>query len=129
MRIFAAMFVLVVIAATVIASSGQGAIFFEFLELIPGKDITGHYVLYALLGFSIAGCLIRSQKKIVSGNWKTVMAVLGVVVVGEEISQGFISSRSFSYSDMLASLLGLVSGALVARFFLPPKQSTESSDV
>ena len=53
-----------IVVVTLVANSGAGSSLLRFVQLLPGKDLAGHFGLYAALGFtrlplidfSLVGC-------------------------------------------------------------------------
>lgn len=109
MKALALFLAFVVVAAIVIANLGYADRVFGFLDYIPGRDVTGHFVLFGLLSFAVNAWLAAS------GRARThVTAELAGLVVLEELSQALIPARTFSLVDLSASLAGLVVGAAVS---------------
>jgi VanZ family protein len=104
----------VTVAVAVIASNlGQGPQLLGFVDRIPGRDKTGHFLLMGVLAFFLVLVIVPRSK---SKPWKAsllVIALLCLVIGIEEGSQYFISTRTFSIADLLCSWGGvLVFGAL-----------------
>jgi hypothetical protein len=105
-KAFVLFVVTVVVAAVLVADLGHADLVFGFLEFVPGRDVTGHFALFALLSFCVNSWLAAP------GRARThVTAGLAVLVVLEELSQSFIPARTFSLLDLSASLIGLAAGA------------------
>ena len=119
----AAAFIAIILSVvvSVVASSGAGAQLFQFVQLLPGRDLTGHFVLYGFLGFTVAGWLGHTPKTARDTGWTA--ALMALLIIAEEGSQTLFAARTFSLSDLLASLAGLLLGVFLAR--LIPRSSAD----
>jgi hypothetical protein len=115
MRIFAAFMAASVVLITIAANFGWGGRAFAFLRYVPGRDVTGHFVLFALLSFAVVSWLSRPTSTSPGWSYVRITALLAAVVTVEEFSQALIPARTFSWLDLSASLAGLLAGALVSR--------------
>lgn len=98
-----------VLGLTLFADLGDGSAF-RFVRHIPGRDLTGHFVLFGLLSFLSASSIRRKTSLegwVARLQW---VAVLSLLVALEEGSQAFIPSRSFSFQDLSASWAGILFG-------------------
>ena len=127
MKLFATLTIAIIAGATIVASLGGGPRLFGFIQRIPGKDVTAHFLLYAALGLTVSTCLRRSARPAIHAHWGWIVFGMAVLVIGEEFSQAFISTRSFSVADLLASLGGLTAGALTSRCFARPRVAPETA--
>jgi VanZ family protein len=112
MKILMLLVVALIVAATIAANTGNGGWIFAYIGLLPGKDLTGHFLLYGLLGFSVVGFLNQNGRR----STRTVFTwifIVGCLVAAEEFSQSFVPSRTFSMLDLMASLAGLLVGSVV----------------
>ena len=80
----AAAFIAIILSVvvSVVASSGAGAQLFQFVQLLPGRDLTGHFVLYGFLGFTVAGWLGRTPKTARDTGWTA--ALMALLIIAEE---------------------------------------------
>lgn len=108
-----------VVVAVVASNLGQGAQLFGFVDRIPGRDKTGHFLLMGALSFFVVLVLVPRMKMRSGKACALVVFGLCVIVGLEEVSQAFISTRSFSVGDLICSLAGIVvfgaCGLLLAR--------------
>ena len=113
MRLPAIAIASLIVFVTLVANSGAGSSLLGFVQLLPGKDLAGHFGLYGALGFALSLCL--------KGTLKHDGTLIGLVIAGiitEEFSQMFIGHRTFSLSDLVASLIGFAFGVCAIRAFL-----------
>lgn len=116
-----------VAVVVIIATASRGADM-SWVARIPGKDFTGHLALFGTLAFLWHGvaCHQAPQSRDLACRpvwhpkaWPPSCAVLALLVLAEELSQIGLSTRTFSFSDLLADVLGLwlgfVASALVWR--------------
>jgi len=117
MRLFAALFSAFVVFVVVQADRGQFPSFLSWYRKIPYGDTFGHFFLIGLLAFLINLSLGNQALRIRGIPFLKGSFVVVIVVVLEELSQIFISSRSFSLSDLGADFVGIYFfGRLVRRF-------------
>ena len=101
-----------IVVLTLIANTGVGSSLLELVELLPGKDLAGHFLLYSALGFALSLYLSGAKKH--SGIW---IALVAIAIVAEEFSQMFMELRTFSLADLCASLTGFAFGVCLVRVF------------
>jgi polysaccharide biosynthesis protein VpsQ len=106
---------LVVVVAVVSADLGLTEGAFRLIDRVPGRDLTGHFVLFAALSLTANAWLASPRRP--GAPWRTgrVVALLAALVALEELSQAWIPARTFSLADLAASLLGVAAGAAAAR--------------
>ncbi|MFM2197460.1 MAG: hypothetical protein RLZZ505_892 [Verrucomicrobiota bacterium] len=107
-------FVLFLIAAVIIANTGNGEHFWPFIHKVRYADKAGHIVLFGTLSFlcNLAFPSRRFGRRPFLVTLTTL--VLLAVISLEEISQAFIPARSCDLFDWLADLTGLAIGQLAA---------------
>lgn len=113
MKILMLLVIALIVAATVAANTGNGGQLFAFVDRIPGKDLTGHFLLYGLLGFFVVGFLSKTNHRSAKAVFGWILLAACVVAV-EEFSQAFFPSRTFSVLDLVASLAGLLVGSALS---------------
>lgn len=89
------------------ANTGGSNVFFDLVRTIPYGDKIGHFCLFGLL--TTMGLLASRLAHFSFRNIRIYYAVLvvSIFVLVEEISQAFISTRTFDLSDLLADALGI----------------------
>lgn len=97
---------------TVVANLGVGNSILKYVDLIPGKDLTGHFCIYAALGFSLS---LYLKNKLKFRN--TAIAIAAAAIVLEEFSQLLFEHRTFSFYDLAASLFGFTFGVWIPWMF------------
>lgn len=100
-----------VVGLTLFADLGDGNAF-RFVRHIPGRDLTGHFMLFGLLSFLSVSSIERPaprEGRVARIQW---VLALSALVALEEGSQAFIPSRSFSLLDLSASWAGIFFGFL-----------------
>ena len=100
----------VIVSAILLANFGAPV--FAIVEYVPGKDVTLHALLFGLLGLFVTPWLRSSANSMVQKHWGWILVGIGLLVVLEEGSQAFIPTRSFSLTDLAASLGGMIAGVL-----------------
>lgn len=118
MGILALCMTVAVVLITLAASFEVGDRAFALFHRVPGRDLTGHFVLFGLLSLSVTSWMCRRTPKASGWTHIRVTALLAVLILIEEISQGFIPARTFSLLDLSASLTGLLAGSLASLWLL-----------
>jgi hypothetical protein len=103
--IFFAAFMLIVVA---LANTGLVYKAFPFVNVIPGQDKTGHFILMGIMAF-LANLSLYGR----SVEFWRVRLYLGsiivlICVVAEESSQLFMATRVFDLGDLAAGLFGIL---------------------
>ncbi|MCL1065562.1 VanZ family protein [Shewanella olleyana] len=100
------------------ANSGGNNIFFDLVRAIPYGDKLGHFCLFGSL---TAISLLASKCAFFTLNYDPsnpinprkpiriyyAVGIISIFVLLEEISQGFIATRTFDISDLIADVLGI----------------------
>lgn len=91
-----------------LADTGSSSVFFYFVRSFPYGDKLGHSCLFgALTLFAILATRFRTLPVgSLSIYYGAAMVVLFVLC--EEVSQAFISTRTFDLLDLLADILGIL---------------------
>ncbi|MBR8829361.1 MAG: VanZ family protein [Gomphosphaeria aponina SAG 52.96 = DSM 107014] len=84
------------------------------LSKIPFHDTIGHFILYGIATYLGHQALKRRQLNL----WGNILpfwpVIFGVFTITEECLQSFSPVRTFSFKDMIASILGLLFGYWLA---------------
>jgi VanZ family protein len=80
------------------------------ISVIPGYDIYGHFILYAIPSF--LGHQLFKRKWTVWGKLSLPLFPLlfAIFTIAEECIQSLSPQRTFSFLDMIMSLLGIIFG-------------------
>jgi hypothetical protein len=97
-----------------IASFGYGERAFAFLRYVPGRDLTGHFLIFGTLSVVINLALQRASAEATLARQIRGSCILAVVVSLEEFSQAILPTRTFSLLDLGGSLAGILVGAIGA---------------
>lgn len=97
-----------------LANTAGSSIFFEFIRSVPHGDKLGHMGLFGSL--TLAAVVGSKFRAFAYGKFKFYCGAILVAlfVVGEELSQAFIPSRTFDFIDLAADFLGIVVAVGVA---------------
>ena len=95
----------------IIANRGEGDRWWPFIHNIPYGDKLGHVGLMATLSLL---CNLAFAKKPLSFLPSRITLILFLIVTLEEISQIFLSTRTYDPLDLLANLIGLAIGQSAA---------------
>jgi VanZ family protein len=92
------------------ANTGQGGRYWSFLDAIPYGDKLGHVLLMGTLCLLLNLALrCRTVGRVLLGS-----VIIAVIVLGEELSQIFIATRTFDFGDLLADSVGILLASWLA---------------
>lgn len=114
-RLAALAFLLFIVWVIYMANAGHNSVFFDFVAAIPYGDKLGHVGLFGTLTFLTV--LASKFTGWTLNNTRLYFAAIAVTlfVIGEEISQAFIPSRTFDVADLSADAVGILLAILVLR--------------
>jgi len=109
MKYIAALFLVFIIGVVILADAGVLSSYMRNFYGFPYGDKIGHFVLFGLLNFFITRAFLTSLPSRPRG-WVTLSVglILALFIVLEEYSQKFFVTRTFSWLDLSASLLGVL---------------------
>lgn len=97
-----------------IANSGNGALWWSFIDRIPFGDKVGHLGLIGTMSF-LCNLAFPSRRAGFPVRWVTLTTfILFVLLSLEELSQAFIKTRHLDLFDWVADLAGLAIGQFCA---------------
>lgn len=105
--VFALVFFTFILWIIFLANTASNNILFDVIRSIPNGDKFGHFFLFGMLTFVIN--LGLKSKTISIGKYNLLLGtvLVCIFVVLEELSQGFIASRTLDYQDLLADAIGI----------------------
>ena len=108
-----------------LANTGGNSIFFDLVRSIPNGDKFGHAGLFGFLTLIII--IASKYRSFKLGKLNIYYGVIVVIpfIIGEELSQAFIASRTFDFVDIVADFIGV--GIAIGFAFLASKYLTKSS--
>jgi len=113
--IFGALFLGFFLYIIYAANHGTLPFFIRRLYMFPGGDKVGHFVLLGIASF-FANQLLYPRHFLVFGKVFFVGSlIVFVAITAEEISQMFISNRTFDLVDLSCSYLGIIAGDVMVR--------------
>ncbi len=118
MKRVAILAIVAVVAISLLTSLGYGPVLFGFVNRIPGRDTTGHFVLMGALCFLVNLGFARADRHGTPVAVLRCTAWILVAVTLEEAVQAFIPIRSFSWLDLFSSYAGIGLGGLAAALLL-----------
>ena len=123
MKKTAVLFSIFILGLVILADTGNLERPMRVISDFPYGDKFGHFILYGLLNFFVTRAFLSSLPFRTRG-WATLSIglILSFVITLEEFSQKFFASRTFSYLDLFASLLGVFVGGWAAYKTNVPKE-------
>lgn len=115
-------FIVFFICIVMIADRGNGTPWWSFINEIPYGDKMGHLGLMGTMSFLCNLAFPSRRPDFVKRFFTVTTLVLLALISGEELSQGFIATRTLDFFDWLADIAGLSLGQFFAmkmrgRFF------------
>ena len=115
-RFLAILGTLFVVWVVVLANLGLINDYFPFIQSTPFFDKAGHFCLMGGLAFLVNLTLQGRRFRLLGLSIYLGSMIVLICVAAEELSQAFISTRSFDLSDLAADSLGIfILGALGGR--------------
>ena len=112
-RRLAILYTAAVVSVSVLASARYSREIATLMDRLPGRDVTGHFVLTGVLAFLVA---LGFELARFRGRRLGIPGALAVVAVGvtlDEVAQIWLPVRAFSWVDLGGSYAGIVAfGAL-----------------
>ncbi|NRD21161.1 VanZ family protein [Winogradskyella eckloniae] len=106
-KAIALVFVLFICYIIYAANTGLDSIFFDVVNGLPFGDKMGHFFLFGVLTLLINFALKYKEFKLFI-KLPIGTCIVAIVVLIEEISQGFIPNRTLDITDLLADVLGIL---------------------
>ncbi len=118
--LFLAFFLYVIYAA----SQGTLPFFIRRLYMFPGGDKLGHFILLGIASF-FANQVLYPRHFLVFGKVFFIGSLIVLVAItAEEISQMFLTNRTFDLVDLSFSYLGIIGGDIVVRLLKRKQNAT-----
>ena len=114
MRVLALAFAAFVFTTSILTSSGYASEILRISGHLPGRDITGHFLLMGLLAFFVVMGFASARPAGRRLGVPGAAFIVAVLVTLDELIQLTIPSRTFSLVDLGASYAGIVSFSLLA---------------
>jgi VanZ family protein len=98
-----------------LANHGRPSLFFEFVQSFPNGDKLGHFCLFGTL--TLLSIVATKFKSFPLGKLNIYYGFLLVAlfVLSEELSQAFISTRTFDLIDLSADAAGILVSTCLAK--------------
>jgi hypothetical protein len=90
------------------ANVGSSNIIFELVNFIPYGDKVSHFILYGTLSVLTVIALNYRCVKVNHYSLPVGAILVLLIAIGEEITQLFISNRTFELADICADIAGIV---------------------
>ena len=101
-----------------------------YVNQIPGRDKTGHFVLMGVFALLVTSSIPDRRLRLGSLAVPAGVPLVLVAVTLEEVSQIWLEHRRFSYADLVSSYAGILAfGALAAAFAARRSRSSEVDPV
>lgn len=116
MKILLVVYICVLAAIIFLADRRGTRYMLGFVGNIPYGDKLGHFLLMG--GFAFLLNLVLDARSFNFGKFRYLLGslIVAIVVTIEEISQIFVSGRTFDWSDLIVDFLGIFIFGELARF-------------
>ena len=98
---------LVLLAIIYMADNREYETIFNHIKVVPYHDKLGHFFLMGLLSFVVNLSFSTARIRVLGVYFLKASLVIALLVTIEELSQLFISSRSFDLGDLFFDYLGI----------------------
>jgi hypothetical protein len=106
--VIAAAFLSVIVWIIYLANTGGHRLFFDLIKQLPYGDKAGHMLLFGLLTYVVNLALLSRHFCIGRLPLYYATVLVSIFVLSEEISQGFIPSRTLGIIDLVADAVGII---------------------
>ena len=120
-KILAGIYVFVLAVIIFLANGQETQYLFGFIRNLPFGDKIGHLLLMGFFSFLLNLALNARTIRIGQINLLVGTIIVLFVVTIEEVSQIFVSGRSFDLGDLAADFLGIIAFGELARFMTKRK--------
>lgn len=110
------LFILFMLGVILLADLGSLPSPVAMLYRFPNGDRAGHFILFGILAFLVNSAFPR-QVRLMRANVFYGSLIIAVLAILEEISQLFLSYRTFDLIDLAFTLLGIASADWLVRLF------------
>lgn len=111
-----------ILAVIVFLANGKGTRFLlDFVGNIPYGDKLGHFLLMGIFSFLLNLVLNAKTIRFLTTNFLLGSLIVLSVVTIEEISQIFVSGRTFDWSDLIFDYLGIFLFGKLAKYVIHRK--------
>ena len=104
---FTALWFLAVTGIIMLADTGGAAWLFRWIELTPGSDKAGHFVLIGGMALLLNVALRARRMPALGRRWLVGSVMVVALFTAEEYSQKFNRRRHFDYGDLAADYAGI----------------------
>ncbi len=115
-KIITAVYIFIIAGIVVLADYKGTAYLLNFVGQIPYGDKLGHFFLMGIFSFLVNLALQAKTARIWKIKYLLGTLIVIVIVTIEELSQIFISGRSFDLGDLVFDYLGIFFFGELARF-------------
>lgn len=106
---------ILILAGIIVLANIKGTSYFLFIHYIPYGDKIGHFGMMGMLSLMVNLALRARSIQIWKLNYLLGSLIVGVVVLIEEVSQIFVSQRTFDTGDLLFDFAGIFVFGEIAR--------------
>lgn len=114
-KLLAASFTLFIFWIIYTADTGGTIIFTRMIKFLPYPDKWGHFMLFGVLSLLINMALQYQRISVFNKRIYLGTLLVSVFAFLEELSQGFLATRSLDHLDLLADAFGILLFTYIAR--------------
>jgi hypothetical protein len=122
MKWLAILFAVFMLTIIFLANMGAGHALLDLANRLPGRDVTGHFILMGTLSFLVNAALRGARVSCFGLRLPHGTLIVAALVTLEEASQSLMPSRTFSLLDLAGSLAGVLLCGQLAGLRLTPSR-------
>ena len=107
------------------ADTGGTIVFVKMIKFLPYPDKFGHFFLFGILAMLLNMALMFKTTQIFKHSIYTGSVLVFVFAILEELSQGFLPTRSMDHLDVFADALGIMLFTVITNYLKNRKTLTE----
>lgn len=115
MMILTVSYIVILAVIIFVASKSNTRYLLNFVGSIPYGDKLGHFFLMGFLSFLVNFLLQIKTIEIRKRRFLLGSIIVFLIITVEELSQIFVSGRTFDFSDLIANWLGILCFGELAR--------------
>jgi len=115
-KILAAFYIFILAGIVVLADVRETQFLFRFIRRLPFGDKLGHFFLMGMFSLMVNLALSAKIVRIWKLNYLLGSLIVLMIVTVEEVSQIFVTGRTFDAGDLVADAAGVFIFGEIARF-------------
>ncbi len=115
-KTLAVIYIFILAGIVVLADVRETQFLFSFIRKLPFGDKLGHFFLMGIFSLTVNLALSAKSVRVWKLNYLLGSLIVLAIVTVEEVSQIFVTGRTFDAGDLLADATGIFIFGEIARF-------------